>query len=223
MRLILPLVLLVFVVWGCDPVTIDSPDTSSSGSSTSSGMGGNGSSSGSGGTAPGTLECTDDTDCVLVNSCCSCAGVPANGPFPDCPAVECFAPVCDANGIFDTKAICRAGRCVVDADCNHNHALCDSLPPTCPPGQTAHLAGGCWGGCIAVTECGEVGECTQCPQGTACVENTSFMIERHCVTMPTACNGQVNCACMGDITCIQPFGLCVDTSEPVLMCECPTC
>lgn len=227
--------LLIFTVvaFGCDPEVTGGGDTtsssSSSSSSTSSGMGGggaagNGGSGGSGGTVdPSLPECVEDSDCTLISDCCQCAGVPSKDPLPECPGIECFAPTCDSIGLPSATAVCRAGRCVVDADCNHGHALCDSLPPTCPPGQTAFVSNGCWGGCINATECREIGSCTQCPNEHACVENVAFTVERHCVSVPADCTGQVNCACMGSFTCIQPYGACIDTSAPVLMCECPTC
>ncbi|MBK9266428.1 MAG: hypothetical protein IPM54_42405 [Polyangiaceae bacterium] len=161
---------------------------------------------------------------MVVNDCCTCAGIPVGSPAPSCPISECFAPACDASGLSAAAPLCRAGRCVIDADCNHDNALCDSLPPACPPGQTAHVNGPCWGGCVAVAECREVGACSQCTKDQACIENVAFVVERHCVDVPAACGGQIDCSCVGASSCISPYGVCTDPPDPaVLSCECPNC
>src|SRR5689334_15991720 len=99
MRLVHSSVLfLVAGVLGCSSEVItpdDSGSTSSSSSSSSSGMGGGGAGGGGGAPEYPIPECKQDTDCVLVNDCCTCAGVPSTGPLPDCPAVECFATACN--------------------------------------------------------------------------------------------------------------------------------
>ena len=49
-------------------------------------------------------------------------------------------------------------------------ALCDRIPPTCPAGWTATVAGACYGPCVPATNCapmrclGGVG----CPSGWRC-------------------------------------------------------
>lgn len=220
-----------FVFAACEPVivnqstTASSSSASSSSSSTGSGMGGTGGSNGTGGSA-GTggavmsplPECVYDSDCMLINDCCRCEGVPANSPVPDCPSPECFAPTCESLSIPQPMAVCRAGQCVVNADCDQNHALCDSLPPQCPPGKTVIVGNGCWGGCLDVTECQDVGSCTQCADGQACVStNTMMMGGHHCVDAPNSCNGQVSCACMGESVC--GFAKqCVEQSPTELYC-----
>jgi len=193
--------------------------STSSNSSSSSGMGGEGGTGGSGGTVISPPpECTFDSDCTLINDCCSCLGVPGNESFPDCPMMECFAPMCNAIGMPDPKAVCRAGQCVVDADCNQDHALCNSPPPVCPPGKTPHVVNDCWGGCIDVGECREVGSCTQCNDGQACVtSNTMMQSGQHCVTVPDSCMGQITCECMGEKVCGFAMG-CFEASPTELKC-----
>ncbi len=236
------LALVSFTVFaGCGPEvssgsTGSSTSSSSSSSSTSTGMGGSGNSSGVGGmggvggegaggmTTSPPPECVEDADCALVNDCCTCGGYPANMPAPECPLMNCFAPTCDSIGLSQAMAVCRAGRCVANADCNQAHALCDSLPPLCPSGQTPIVVNGCWGGCINPIECQEVGQCAQCAADHACIENVAFVVERHCVDIPAACNGQIDCNCLGATTCINPYGLCIDpASSTTLQCECPNC
>lgn len=225
-------VLCIAMMAGCSPEIIMETDTSSSSTSvggatggtgstgsTSSGSGGAGGTAGSGGTMVSPPpECTFDSDCTLVNDCCTCQGIPAGMPFPECPAMECFAPSCEAIAVANPAAICRAGQCVVDADCNHSHIMCKSLPPVCPPGKTPHVVNGCWGGCIDVTECREIGDCIQCNDGQACVtSNTMMAPAQHCVEVPDSCLGQINCDCMGEMVC--GFGMsCFEASATALQC-----
>jgi hypothetical protein len=195
------------IIGGPSDSSASSSSSASSASSTSSGMGGNGGSAGTGGfggtvTASPPPQCVVDSDCTLIDDCCRCEGISNKESVPECPLPECFAPTCGTIGLPNPKAVCRAGQCVVDADCNQGHALCDSIPPTCPPGQTVHVTNGCWGGCIDVTECREVGSCTQCGAGQACVTSNTMMVPApHCVDVPSSCNGQITCDCMGESVC----------------------
>lgn len=217
----------LFVVFaGCQSEIITqtpgSSGTSSSSSSNSSGMGGSGGISGSGGTGGNSTsplpECTSDSDCTLVNDCCTCASLPNGTPFPDCSVPECFATTCNADGLGQPTAVCRAGHCVVDADCNQTHVLCKSLPPECPPGQTPIVVNDCWGGCIDIVECREIGDCTQCLDGQACVTSNTMMIPgKHCVDVPDSCNGQISCACMGENVCGFAQG-CYQPSPTEIQC-----
>jgi hypothetical protein len=211
---------------GCgSEVVLENPSTSSSSSaggstsssiSSSTGMGGAGGSGGNVISPP--PECTFDSDCSLVNDCCTCVALPGNESIPDCPMMECFAPMCNAIGLPDPKAVCRAGQCVVDADCNQDHALCNSPPPVCPPGKTPHVVNNCWGGCIDVAECREVGSCAQCNAGQACVTaNTMMLPATHCVDVPDSCMGQISCACMGEKVCGFATS-CLEVSATELKC-----
>lgn len=211
---------MVLVFLGCNTeVTYQNPSSSSS---SSTGAGGSSSSnstgSTSGGGAPSLPECSADADCTLIDDCCTCASVALNEAIPDCPAMECFAPACEANSIPMPAPVCRASHCVVNADCNQMHALCKSLPPTCPQGKTPIVVNGCWGGCIEITECSEVGSCSQCQDGQACVHSNTMMIPAtHCVDIPANCNGQISCACMGESVCGFAMG-CMELGPSELQC-----
>jgi hypothetical protein len=206
--------------------TTGASSSSSSSSSSSTGMGGSGNSGGEGGGFGGTggtivsplPECVYDADCTLINDCCSCEGISKNETLPDCPLMGCFAPTCESIGMSIPTAVCRASHCVVNADCNQAHAQCDSIPPMCGPGTTPLVVNGCWGGCIDITECSEVGSCTQCAADQACVNsNTMMMPGLHCVDVPNSCNGQISCACMGENVCGFAQG-CVELGPTELKC-----
>lgn len=198
--------------------------SSSSSSTAASSSSGNGGFGGSGGNGAGGMvssplpDCTTDAECTLVNDCCRCEGLSKGESAPDCPNMECFALTCESIGMAQPTAVCRAGHCVVDADCNQAHAICKSLPPVCPPGKTPIVVNGCWGGCIAVAECREVGPCMQCLAGQACVNTNTMMLPgNHCVDPPTSCNGQISCECMGQNVCGFATA-CVQTAPTELKC-----
>ncbi len=234
---LIPVAMFVFV--GCGSDVIEVPyggsisSSSSSSSSTGGGMGGMGGSGGSGGTggiggtggmpATATPECVADSDCVLINDCCRCAGAPKKGPLPECPITECFAATCDVTGLAGVAPLCVAGRCVVDADCNQGQVQCNTPPFACPPGKTIHIVNGCWGGCIDPHECKEVGTCAQCPAGQACIENVDFSSSLHCVEVPSSCNGSIDCDCVGASSCVPPYSFCVQPAPAELRCECINC
>ena len=194
-----------------------SASSSSSSSSSSSGAGGSGGS-------PAVPQCTDPAQCTLVNDCCSCVGIgPMEAP-PPCNVPECFIPTCTAQGHPNTPAACSAGQCVAGFDCDHSKALCNTLPPACPAGQTATVTGGCWGACVPATECASVGSCAQCSAGQVCVkEILKVGPVHHCVTPPAGCGNAPDCACMGGAVCVAPFDACGDEGPGVLACSCPSC
>jgi hypothetical protein len=223
-------VLCMAMMMGCSSeIIMETGATSSStsvGGSTSSGMGGaggvgeTGGMGGSGG--PSSVspppECTFDSDCTLVNDCCTCQGISANESIPDCPSMECFAPACNAIGLATPMAVCRAGQCVVNGDCNQDHALCNAPPPVCSPGQTPLVVNNCWGGCVNVVECQAVGSCAQCGADQACVTaNTMMVPAQHCVNAPDSCMNQISCACMGEMVCGFATS-CLETSATELQC-----
>jgi hypothetical protein len=182
-----------------------------------------GGSSTGGSSSGGMPQCTDDSQCQLVNDCCSCLAVGPGEPAPDCNISECFVPTCQGLGKQDETAKCVAGQCVAALNCDHSKVTCESLPPSCPPGQTPTVNGVCWGGCVAADECALVADCGQCTGGLACV---SYLAqtgpENHCVEPQPGCNGQATCECMGDAVCLSPFGLCLQIPGG-LGCECPNC
>jgi hypothetical protein len=63
------------------------------------------------------------------------------------------------------------------ADCDWRQVLCDSLPPTCPPGQVPTQSGACYGPCVPASECAPItcggpdpttGGTLGCPDGWTC-------------------------------------------------------
>lgn len=179
----------------------------------SGGSGGSGATGGSGGSA--FPECQSDADCVLLDDCCTCGGVPAGTPGCE---LDCVQSACSAAGLEPTAALCRAGRCVLDLDCNQNHAACESLPPSCPPGETATVVGPCWGPCAPLAECAEVTGCAQCG-ALGCVSNEDLAgPSAHCVVLPASCGGEISCACAAAACADQ----CADTDAGI-NCFCPTC
>lgn len=185
--------------------------------------GSGGTSTGGAGGSGGTPQCTDDSQCQLVNDCCSCLGIAPGELSPDCNISECFVPTCQALGKSDQAASCVAGQCVAGLNCDHDKVACDSLPPTCPPGQTATVNGLCWGGCAPADECAVVAGCEQCTGGLACVQELTMAGPvTHCVQPPDACNGTPSCECMGGAVCVDPYGVCGETASG-LTCDCPNC
>jgi len=187
--------------------------------------GGAGASGGSGGAPPVVAECTDDSDCKLVNDCCSCLGIPTSRQDPDCDLSECLIPHCQSLEFGDLQnAQCRVGRCVAGFTCDHTEVTCESVPPNCPPGETPSALGDCWGKCVATTECESVGSCDQCDTNSEqCVrQDTQLGAVYHCVDKPEACDDNPSCACMGASVCLAPYDTCNDTALGIT-CSCLTC
>ncbi|MEQ9320375.1 MAG: hypothetical protein RIF41_14515, partial [Polyangiaceae bacterium] len=129
-------------------------------------------------------ECTMASECQLENSCCNCQGLPVSETPRDC-AIDCLVPLCEAYVPNPVQADCRVGRCVTNVDCNPTDVICLQPQPQCPPGQTASVAGGCWGPCIPSTECVEVGGCDQCGPNQVCVAEVAQLGPAyHCVALP---------------------------------------
>lgn len=163
---------------------------------------GNAGNGGPGGDGPGPLpECTDSSECKLVNDCCTCESVPNAEPVRECLAV-CIAPHCSAVGHPNATPSCFAGTCVAGFDCTTSVA-CATPPPTCPPGQVPHRTNGCWGGCVPATECLAVTSCDDCDTSTqTCVQfigGESPVVG--CLPIPQTCSGPADCACAGETFC----------------------
>ena len=83
--------------------------------------------------------------------------------------------------------------------------------------------GACWGGCIPTTQCGTVGDCSQCGTGEVCVTTYDLAGGRsHCVAKPASC-AVGDCACLGASVCQAPYGVCLDEGAGRIGCECPVC
>jgi hypothetical protein len=190
----------------------------------SAGVSGAGGSTGGSGGSGGAPECTDAKQCTLFSDCCTCVALGPNDPEPPvCPAT-CIQDACSAMGI--TQASCQAGSCVAGVQCVG--ATCESIPPTCEPGQVPSVIGSCWGPCVPVTQCAAVPSCAACsgPLQTCVVieQQTGDGPSFHCVDIPKGCEGTPNCECMGDKVCPAPFDTCIDMSGVKGMtCSCPNC
>jgi hypothetical protein len=179
---------------------------------------GGGGAGGHGGSPVAQAECADVGACQLVNDCCDCLGWPASEPLPPCNIPECLIPKCTSLGDPVPVIECQAGRCVTGFDCDHNLVVCLAPEPVCPAGETASVAGACWGHCVPSAECSYVSDCAQCTAGTqVCVHVSVGPTERlHCVDLPPECSNGPGCACMGTSVC---GGLpCVEANGEIL-CE----
>ena len=137
--------------------------------------------------APG--RCAPLTDCAAIATYCGCDGV----GFADCPgrptrpAAMTGPCLTDAGAAVDAScvggSIGRGGlycagpddgplpvECCRGWNCDSRQALCDRVPPVCPAGWTATVAGACYGPCVPAANCaplrclGGVG----CPAGWRC-------------------------------------------------------
>ncbi|MGC4089843.1 MAG: hypothetical protein QM756_18545 [Polyangiaceae bacterium] len=203
---------------------------SSSGGTASGGAAAGGSSSGgaaAGGAASGGATsvggglCTTNSDCQLSSDCCNCSAIGPGETVAPCKLL-CIQSACAAKSITSDEVRCVSGRCVLARSCNLSAVACDALPPTCAAGQVPSVLGGCYGPCIPVGECSEVNSCNDCAaNGLVCVTDDSQLGPiRHCVNVPSACNGQPTCACMA--ACMRPY-TCASASSSAVSCICPTC
>ncbi len=196
----------------------------SGGSGGSAGSAGSSGSAGSGG-AGATPECTRDEECTLFDDCCRCEGQPLTGrPTPGCDH-QCLQSSCSAHGI--TQARCIAGRCVAAFECDEAQVRCRRAAPACPPRQLPEIREGCYtGDCVDAAQCRSASHCMSCMNaGMVCAAiDRETGPEAHCVTVPSRCNGDFSCACLGPSVCIAPFDTCTDFSGLMgLHCSCPTC
>ena len=200
---------------------IDEPDTGSDANDEPD-TGSDASEAGPDAAHPAEPLCATDADCRVVDDCCTCAALAPGETTPTC-VNDCFASACVSRSIPASAALCVAGQCVLDIDCDPAHTLCDRMPPSCAPGEVASVVGSCWGGCVAASECPSAPGCSACGAGDVCVE---YQFELgpvlHCVPPPDACQAPIDCACAGPATCTGPFTLCSGTSAH-LVCGCPTC
>jgi hypothetical protein len=167
--------------------------------------------------APSFPECVVDEDCEIAPDCCSCHAVPKGASFPAC-RLDCGGSnACEMQGL-STVPLCNLGRCTLATTCA-GEVTCDSPPPICPAGQTpSQTEDGCWGPCVAATECSEVADCDAC--GYA-----------HCVQFPNVGGTTIRCiareaACeVGNLCeCLEPCGTfgCGER-EGEIGCYCPAC
>lgn len=201
-----------------------STTTTEPGTTTSAGTSPN-TDTGNTGTTGGTnTVCESAADCMLLDDCCDCDGVPV-GVDPSVCDAECKQSKCSELGI--TKAVCRLGVCQTERlSCDASKVACDSLPPPCPAGTLPETTPACWSGkCVPAKNCDVVDSCDQCPDGRACVQNVGFAPEPGVVCEPVApsCDPGMPCACIGDQVCLDPFTFCTDQPGGDIHCECINC
>jgi hypothetical protein len=163
-------------------------------------------------------ECVLDEDCEIASDCCSCQAVPKGASFPAC-RLDCGGSNgCELDGL-STVPRCTLGRCTLATDCGGEATLCDSPPPTCPAGQTpSRTEDGCWGPCVAATECSLVEDCGACG-------------DAHCVEFPNVGGTTIRCIArqqeceVGNLCeCLQPCGdFGCGEQDGEVGCFCPAC
>lgn len=178
------------------------------------------------GDPPAGGKCVEDKDCTLVNDCCRCEAIAVGDPIPECPMMECFAPVCDTLGV--KAAECRLGTCVTEKlNCDASTIACDEAAPDCPQGTLPGVDDNnvCWtGGCVPIEHCNFVSSCTDCPQDTMCVVDETLPGPKfRCEPIPAACmGGEPTCDCAGEACDTPPYDICYEQPD-ALYCSCPFC
>jgi hypothetical protein len=109
--------------------------------------------------------------------------------------------------------------------CNPGGVLCESLPPTCLPGQVPSVVAGCWGPCVGILSCATEPDCSFCQTGF-CAEYQSWTTEFRCVLPTIECQAFA-CSCLAQYFCVSPYDGCSTSTSPGLQpsvtCECTTC
>jgi len=200
--------------------------TSGGGGTGGTSGGGAGGTSGTGGSSGGWVgsvgECTADSDCELLNSCCYCLATPKGQVSPPyCEPTPCFADRCSVEGV--TTARCIAGQCTKARNCDGSQVSCEMVKPSCPEGQVPSVQDTCWGECVPVTDCAKVDTCFDCTGPSVCVGLDAFESSYHCVNPPVSCTS--GCACLGAKACVTPFTSCTDSIKDgsAVHCSCPSC
>jgi hypothetical protein len=183
------------------------------GTTTTGGAGG----AGQGGQAGGGRECDSADDCVRFTDCCGCMALPVGTAGPYCDLV-CIQSACEAQQIGPEDVTCAFGRCVIDRSCNHALATCDETPEPCPDGHVRHLEDGCFGGCLAPTECRDVTDCTSCGSSVCVIEEPQIRTVG-CVD-PGDCAKGSYCDCLD--ACPPAGFVCIEEDDAV-HCPCPVC
>lgn len=185
---------------------------------TSSGQGGQG-----GAATQPKPECTDPSQCKLVNDCCACASVSAAVKPPKCGIDACLIATCESLGEIAPEPACSAGRCTM-FDCDATKVMCKKATPNCPAGQVPLVEGECWGGCVPIQQCSNIDDCAKCNLETQVCVTEVFKggPKRHCVDVAPGCNGKPSCECMGQSVCTEPFDTCSNDNGAII-CGCTKC
>jgi len=181
--------------------------------------GGVGGSAGGGSGGGGGRECETADDCVLRSDCCSCEAVPKSAEAPSCD-LACGEEQCFARQIGPEEVTCSFGRCVIDRSCDHSRVTCDSLPEPCPEGQMRSLSeSGCYGPCLAPTECRDVTDCASCGDAVCVIEEPQIR-SFGCVRPPDSCAKGSYCECLD---ACPASGFVCDEQDDAVHCPCPVC
>lgn len=148
---------------------------------------------------------------------------PLADPEP-CDVPECFAPACEAEGFMDPEAICFGGVCRFrEVSCDPDLVLCDAEPPSCSEGWLPRVSpAGCWDGCVPVSACDTVPDCSHCRAGEVCVVTTDLTgTHRDCEPLPAGCSADDPCGCT---PAFCPEGRqCQVPADGQVECTCPDC
>ncbi len=169
---------------------------------------------------PGERECEGPEDCVRVSDCCGCRSEPQK--TPSFCALDCERDACVELGLTEVHPTCDMGRCRFDVSCDRGRVGCEAAPPSCPPGQVPSvvsqgIAVPCWGPCIDATDCGQVTDCSACPDGTVCIVFEAQFASYSCVVPQNGCAAGKYCSCLAACS----YG-CTET-EDYVACACPVC
>ena len=200
-----------------------SPRGGAGGAGGAAGMAGaGGSASGGSGGSTSHGECTQASDCVLHDDCCTCASVPKTDPGATCN-IACLADLCSTRGVTSSDVACVAGRCALSLSCNPKNIACTIASPACAAGSLPGVRGNCYaGGCLPVAQCADVASCDICTSaGLVCVTDQALGGPTfHCVTVPSSCSSAPTCQCLS--VCTGGFQ-CGDPSSTSPVCDCPAC
>jgi hypothetical protein len=132
--------------------------------------------------------------------------------------LACDSDGCEAQGIV-TSARCTLGRCTLATSCRADRVTCKSLQPTCPEGQIPSVTeNACWGPCVMVTECADVGDCERCGDAH-CVQFTALANSfTRCIAPEAECKLGNLCECLSPCA---PYGCSERDGE--IGCFCAGC
>ena len=176
------------------------------------------------------VPCMVDSDCTLVEDCCSCEPIGPGEEAPPCDLPECFVTQCEPKGLGSAEVQCRFGRCTfVKVNCNPVDVSCKSLPPDCPGTEvpSVDVDAACWTGqCVPAEACDVVPDCSYCEEDELiCVtklQKGSFTV---CEPKPVDCGDvdDVDCGCAAQVCEMSPpHVVCQELPEDIA-CECPVC
>ena len=177
--------------------------------------GGGGISNGTGGTA-GTAsldiwdsvkECQWDTDCQVINDCCTCEVIPSSQTPVSCQE-ECAAGSCLTKGFDGSPAPgCELGRCVFRATGTNAADYCPDLQ--CGPGEVKVMGDTCPTSCVAATEVAWATSCSDCSGDSLCFYVPPWDFEEAFICVPNypQCEADTMCECIGKSYCHSYCGL----------------